>query len=197
MKVEMIAITPNAEVVIEQCGRVCYQSKLGNPSIIKAWIKATHESVLEHASATFIVSEISRACSHQLVRARIASFSQQSQRYVKEKQFGYVIPETIQSHDRLHREYQDLMSAIQAFYDDAVEQGVTKEDARMVLPNACHTEIAITMNMREFRHTIGLRCDKHSQWEIRQLFGNILMQLNKECPNVFFDLAERYLEIPK
>ena len=98
MKVELLSITPNAEELIESAGRTCYQSKSKDGQVgrlIRALIKSGHESVLEHGYATFRISEVSRALTHQLVRHRLCSFSQQSQRYVNEKQFGYVIPPSI------------------------------------------------------------------------------------------------------
>ena len=99
MKVELIAITPNTESLIENAGRTCYQSEAKEGHItgtlIKALIKSGHDSVLEHASATFRMNEVSRALTHQLVRHRLCSYSQQSQRYCNEKQFEYVVPPTV------------------------------------------------------------------------------------------------------
>ena len=190
MKVELISITPNCELIIEEAGRTCYKSKTGNPEIIKNWIKAGHESVIEHASATFRVSEVSRALTHQLVRHRVASYSQQSQRYVSEEEFGYVIPESIKKCEieEVLNVYKDIMSTIQKAYKTFVEAGIPKEDSRFILPNACHTEIVLTMNFRELRHFLKLRMDKHAQWEIRQLANYILSILKHHAPNVFYDM---------
>ena len=187
MRVEILSITPNCEQVIEEAGRTCYKSPVGNPEIIKNWIKAGHESVIEHASATFRVSEVSRALTHQLVRHRIGfSYSQQSQRYVNEDEFGYVTPESIKNHEdgKVLDVYKDIMHTIQKAYKTFIEAGIKKEDARFLLPNACHTEIVVTMNFRAARNFLKLRLDKHAQWEIRQLANYILSILKHHAPNV-------------
>jgi len=189
MIVELISVTQDAERIIEEAGRTCYQSPPGNPKIIQAWIKAGHESMIEHASATFRVSEVSRALTHQLVRHRLASYSQQSQRYVNEQQFGYVTPDSIKNSDEhIQRMYTAAMVYLQTTYDLLRAADIPKEDARFVLPNACHTEIVITMNFREYRHFFKLRTDKHAQWEIRKMAGIMLQALKESAPNVFFDM---------
>lgn len=201
MKIELLAITADAEKLIEEAGRTCYQSvakenqKVG--TLIKALIKSGHESVLEHASATFRIGEVSRALTHQLVRHRLCSYSQQSQRYVNEKQFGYVIPEAILNMEQcLINDFKKDMSIIQDMYDKWKLRGLKNEDARFVLPNACHTEIVMTANFREWRTIFKLRCDKHAQWEIRAMACEILKELDAQCPNVFGDLCETYVGIP-
>ena len=191
MRVELISITPNCEQVIEEAGRTCYKSPIGNPEIIKNWIKAGHESVIEHASATFRVSEVSRALTHQLVRHRIGfSYSQQSQRYVNEDEFGYVIPESIKNHEdeKVLDVYKDIMFTVQKAYKTFIEAGIKKEDARFLLPNACHTEIVVTMNFRAARNFFALRLHKTAQWEIRQLANYMLSILKHHAPNVFYDM---------
>ena len=188
MIVELISVTQDAERIIEEAGRTCYQSPPGNPKIIQAWIKAGHESMIEHASATFRVSEVSRALTHQLVRPRLASYSQQSQRYVNEKQFGYVIPDSIKEAGlAVQQLFVDAMVRAQDAYNMLRMEGIPKEDARFVLPNACHTEIVITMNFREYRHFFKLRTDKHAQWEIRKMANIMATLLKSQAPNVFFD----------
>jgi len=162
-----------------------------------------HFSVLEHACATFRVSEVSRALTHQLVRHRICSFSQQSQRYVNEKQFGYVVPLSIlELEKKVPRGDEDLngvkdfdndMKIIQGMYDKWKARGLKNEDARFVLPNACYTEIVVTANFREWRTIFRLRCDKHAQWEIRAMTTEILKQLYEKCPSVFGDLKSQYI----
>lgn len=198
MKVKLLAITPNAEKLIEEAGRTCYRSeakkgyKLG--TLINALIKSGHESVLEHASATFRIKGISRALSHQLVRHRLASYSQQSQRYVKESQFDYVIPPSISELGATAEdEFRSDMRLIQEMYNKWKGRGIKNEDARFVLPNACCTEIVMTCNMREWRTVFNLRCTKHAQWEIRRMCDEILKQLWKECPHVFADIKEKFL----
>jgi thymidylate synthase (FAD) len=190
MTVELLSITPDAEEIIEHAGRVCYLSDGHDPEIITRWIKSGHESVIEHAVASFHISGISRACSHQLVRHRLASYSQQSQRYVSEDQFEYVIPDSIKHSNYCKAIYEDAMSLIQTAYKALVEVGIKKEDARFVLPNACTTEIVMTANFREWRTILKLRLDKHAQWEIRSMCGEIARILIDKAPHVFSDLKE-------
>ena len=188
MKVELLSITPECEKLIETAGRTCYQSKVGNPSIIKSWIKSGHESVIEHASATFRISEVSRAMTHQLVRHRLASFSQQSQRYIEENGFSYVIPDSMLDNIDIYDTFEDTMNYIQESYNRLRELGIKKEDARAVLPNATHTEIIMTINFRSLRNFLKLRGDQHAQKEIRMLAKNILEIVMQHAPNVFGDI---------
>ena len=205
MQVELLSITSDAEKIIEKAGRICYASedKITEDSyirFIKNLIKNGHTSVLEHASATFKISEISRVCSHQLVRHRLASYSQKSQRYIKEDSFDFVIPPSIKELDlkdnleygsnNSNRTtiYYGIMWQIQEIYNRLIEYGIPKEDARFILPNACTTEIVMTMNFRQWRHFLKTRLDKHAQWEIRDLAKNILQILKKNSPIVFEDL---------
>lgn len=190
MKVEILSITPNAESLIEEAGRTCYQSKIGDPTIIQRWIKSGHHSMLEHASATFRVSEVSRALTHQLVRHRIGfSYSQQSQRYVKEDGFGFVIPDSIKNNEDANPFFAEIMDMLQMAYNDLVQMGIPKEDARFVLPNACYTEIVVTMNFRAARNFFNLRLDKTAQWEIRQMANLMLDILKNHAPNCFYDFT--------
>jgi thymidylate synthase (FAD) len=189
MKVELLSITPECEKLIEVAGRTCYQSEVGDPSIIQRWIKSGHLSILEHASATFKIYEVSRALTHQLVRHRTGKFSQQSQRYVSENSFDYVIPDSIVDNE-LAFDYEDVMNKLKWFYKMAVSKGVKKEDARFILPNACHTEIIATFDFRNLRHFLELRLDKHAQWEIRQLADYMLSLVKPHAPNCFYDFSE-------
>ena len=198
MKVELLSVTPNAEELIENAGRTCYQSeaKEGHVvgTLIKALIKSGHESVLEHSYATFRINEVSRALTHQLVRHRLMAVSQQSQRYVKESQFEYVVPEAILGMSpNLQNQYHNHMKEIQKMYDFWKANGLKNEDARFVLPNACHSEIVISANFREFRTIFKVRCDKHAQWEIRKMATNMLGQLYDIAPNVFEDLKKQFI----
>ena len=147
-----------------------------------------HESVLEHWSATFAIEGISRACSHQLVRHRLASYSQQSQRYVNMEGFEYVTPESIENWNCVN-EYEYIMGEIQHIYNHLVKMGVPEEDARYILPNACCTNIVVTMNARELRHLLGMRLCKRAQWEIRELAERMLELLKEECPELFEDIG--------
>lgn len=169
-------------------------------------LNSHHDSVLEHWSATFAIEGISRACSHQLVRHRLASYSQQSQRYVKMDGFEYITPKSIQTtkgiiqfrcepysqeldSDNLLEAYQHLMEDIQLVYSEFVKCGVPEEDARYILPNACCTNIVVTMNARALRHLLGLRLCKRAQWEIRELAERMLECLKDECPELFENIG--------
>jgi len=190
MKVELITITPDCESVIEEAGRTCYQSKPGDKTIIQRWIRAGHLSILEHACITFRISEVSRALTHQLVRHRTFSFSQQSQRYVREDGFDYVVPDSIKNHpnELVLASYTAIMEAIQNTYNEYIKDGIPKEDARFLLPNACHTEIVVTADFRNLKHFFGLRLDKHSQWEIRAMANKMLGIVKPLAPNCFYDI---------
>ena len=154
--------------------------------LLKGLVEKGHGSVLEHCCFTFAIEGISRACSHQLVRHRIASYSQQSQRYVRGDKFGYVIPETVSKNEKLLDEYEMYMRDTMDFYRYMVEiEGVPKEDARYILPNATTTNIVVTMNARELLHFISLRSSKRAQWEIRELAQEMLRQLKEVAPVIF------------
>ncbi len=191
LTVECIAVTPQAEKVIEQAGRTCYLSfeRIGANSqeeFIGRLIKMGHDSPLEHASATFRIRNCSRAMTHQLVRHRIMSFSQQSQRYVNESGFDYVVPPSLP--DEHLDDYHQDMATIQAMYEKWRDRGLRKEDARFVLPNACTSEIVVTANFREWRHIFALRLSPKAQWEIRKACAMILEELKQQAPNCFRDI---------
>ena len=199
MEIVLDSLTPDAESVIEKKGRICWDSEPGElyvkGNFIKSLIKKGHTSVLEHASAGFTIKGMSRSCSHQLVRHRLVSFSQRSQRYVNEAQFEFVIPPSIQALGQNEvNTFIGQMTTIQNMYNYWKQRGVKGEDARFVLPNACQTEIGITANFREWRTILDLRCDKHAQWEIRGMCCKILEILHHECPSVFEDLYNKYMK---
>ena len=188
MNIELLTITPDCEYVIERAGRICYNSKMGDPTIIQRWIKSGHESVIEHGVVSFIVSDVSRSESHQHVRHRIASFAQVSQRYVDEYGFNYVMPPSIKDNVKAEEIFIECMEHIQSAYDELTTLGIKKEDARFVLPNACTTKFAVTMNFRELRSFFKLRRDSHAQWEIREVANKMLEIVKPYAPNVFFDM---------
>ncbi|WP_163329164.1 FAD-dependent thymidylate synthase [Desulfurobacterium thermolithotrophum] len=145
--------------------------------------------LLRHSHFTFLVDGISRACSHQLVRHRPASYSQQSQRYVAMKNFPYVTPKSIENKKveikNKTYSYDDVMKFIGEFYEMLVEEGVPKEDARFVLPNACTTRIVFTMNGEELIHFLRLRTCTRAQWEIRKVAIKMLKILREKHPSLF------------
>jgi thymidylate synthase (FAD) len=193
MKVELLAITPGAEKLIESAGRTAYLSfgRRGEGSerrFIRMLLKNRHYSVLEHASATFRISGVSRAMTHQLVRHRLCSFTQQSQRYVNEKGFQFVEPESIRANPEAHSRYLEHMESARRAYAGLQQMGIRNEDARFVLPNAVESQLVVSANLREWRHVIELRCRPSSQWEIRQVTGEILRLLKRHVPTAFEDL---------
>lgn len=164
--------------IIQDAGRMCYNSEPElvpekRDNFIRRLIASGHESVIEHGMATFRIDGISRACSHQLVRHRLASYSQRSQRYVKEEGFDFVVPKSILKNKEIGFQFGGLMLAIADIYSKLIDAGIPKEDARFVLPNACVTQLTMTMNFRELRHFIKLRAASNAQWEIRELATKI------------------------
>lgn len=149
--------------------------------LIKKIMDRGHLSVLEHVSITFHIKNISRAATHQLVRHRIASYSQASQRYIEEKQFEYIVPPSMADKSEL---FSGMMEEIQMFYDRLCEI-VPKEDARYVLPNACCSNIVVTMNCRALLNFFNERLCAKAQWEIRSLAEQMLKLCREILPEVF------------
>ena len=191
----LIAHTPEAEKVVAMAAKICYakdvsikklQKKINDNDVsafITKLLESGHESPFEHISFTFGIEGISRACSHQLVRHRMASFSQRSQRYCFEDGFNYIEPEDInENEDKIFR---DFMRHSKEVYSKLIDKGVKPEDARMVLPNACETKIIVTMNARELLHFFKLRCCKRAQKEIREVAFMMKNICRKVAPNIF------------
>lgn len=196
MKVNLITHTPEPEKIIASAAKLCYSSSdietLMNgltsekvETFIKKLTDLGHESPLEHCTFTFGVEGVSRALLTQLTRHRIASYSVKSQRYVKEGQFEYVTPKSIEDDDMLFLEYIKLMEDIQTFYNLAIKKGVQPEDARYVLPNACSTQLIMTFNIRSLLNFFELRCCNRAQWEIRQMADMMLNICKEVAPNLF------------
>lgn len=191
-EVSLLAVTPGAEKLIEEAGRTCYLSfdrmdDQSEKSFIRRCIKSGHHSILEHASASFRIKGVSRAFTHQLVRHRVASFSQQSQRYVSELEFNYIIPPSIEKNDRAAAVFRGYIEESRKAYAALRELGIKKEDARFVLPNAIESEIVFSANFRELRHVFALRCAPGAQWEIRRVCLAMLALMQREAPSVFGD----------
>src|SRR5512134_625120 len=153
-------------------------------NLVRRVLSMGHASVLEHVTLTFGVEGISRAASHQLVRHRIASYSQQSQRYVA-AEFGYVTPPTVAAPPGLRKEYDRHMASCSRLYGKMMRAGIPPEDARFVLPNATETKILITMNARELHHFFALRTCRRAQWEIREMATRMLILANEKAPLLF------------
>jgi thymidylate synthase (FAD) len=192
--VELVALTPGAEQLIERAGRTCYKShrKADNATagrFVRALVSKGHLSVLEHASATFRIGGISRVATHQLVRHRLCSFSQRSQRYVLEGPADFVVPPSIAARPGCARIFDKAVAGSQRVYRDLVALGIPKEDARFVMPGATASEIVISANFRQLRHIIETRGARVAQWEIRALAVSMLRIIKRRAPNVFFDLV--------
>jgi thymidylate synthase (FAD) len=184
------------EELLEWAGRSCYRSTpRGDPGkFLQARIREGHESIIEHASVTFEISGISRACSHQLVRHRLASYSQESQRYVDMSDPEFVVPPTVAQNPEAMVVWEEFMARVADAYHQLRTLGARKEDARFVLPNATTTRIIVTMNYRSLRHLFSVRCEKGAQWEIRELALEMLRQVHSLAPAVFADLYAEFIE---
>lgn len=197
MYIELIKYTPEPEKIVAIAARVCYSPRNAKEiyenmsdeevkKLIRFLIKAGHHSAIEHASFTFIVDGISRACSHQLVRHRLASYSQQSQRYVEYKRnLEYVIPQSIKDKKDLSQKFEEFQQQSFNLYKYFLKNKISSEDARYVLSNAFPTQIIITMNARELLHLFTLRCCERAQWEIREMAYRMLNKVKKVAPTIF------------
>ena len=185
-------ISTNAIYLIERAGRTCYRSTPGDPEkFIRMLIKKGHESVLEHAAATVKIIT-SRAVTHELVRHRLASYSQESQRYVSYADGVTFIHPTWwkeASYDAREK-WTDAMRYAEAHYLDLIDAGCRPEQARDVLPNATATTIYMTANMREWRHILRLRTSPRAHPQMRALMSGILAEFTATWPVLFEDLHE-------
>ncbi len=198
LKVKLISHTKDPEQVCAAAIKQCY-SKVGvnelqkkidkkmRERLIQQVISSGHTSTIEHANFTFAVEGISRACSHQLVRHRIASYSQQSQRYVdfQAKGFDYIIPLSIKKNQKILKKFCKDMDEIFDKYKNLIENRITPEDARFILPNACETKIVITMNARALLNFFKERLCHRAQWEIKIMAYQMLNLVKKIAPNIF------------
>lgn len=191
MRVELLAVTPNAEQLIEEAGRTCYQSREAGAAdrrrFIFKLVKSGHHSVLEHAYATFRITGVSRSFTHQLVRHRLCAYSQQSQRHVDEENFAFIEPPAIAKDTDAHCTFEKFIEEARLVYGDLQRYGIKNEDARFVLPNAVCSEIVLSANFRELRHIFCMRCSAHAQWEIRAVAMTMLNIMKKEASAVFAD----------
>ena len=198
MKVTLLQHTPEPERTVALAAKLCYSSsaigelhdKLSSADVTEFLAKILslgHQSVLEHVSFTFGIEGISRACSHQLVRHRLASYSQQSQRYVtfKGDEFPLVIPESVSASGKRLKAFERAVKAAAKAYRELVDDGVPAEDARFILPNAAETKIIVTMNARELLHFFELRCCERAQWEIRAMAIEMLRIVKPAAPVIF------------
>lgn len=220
MIVKLLAHTPEPEKIAASAAKLCYSSsdiasimdgltEEKTESFIDMLVSVGHESVMEHVSFTFGIEGISRACSHQLVRHRIASYSQKSQRYVNENAFEYIIPPNIAENAEASAEFERVMCELNESYtkiadiltekhkQEFISQGMDEktartkarklanEDARFILPNACETKIVVTMNVRSLFNFFRHRCCNRAQWEIRAVANEMLRLCLETAPNIF------------
>lgn len=199
MKVTLLSYTPDPAALCGLAAQTCYSDltvkqriafgKVLTPEGVKNMmdrvIRSGHHSIIEHVSFTFAIEGVSRALTHQLVRHRVgASFSQQSQRYVKINKATYVTPPSI-AKSPSDQMYDEVMAFAWRVYDALIKEGVHPEDARYVLPNACTTNIIMTMNGRELMHFLALRCCNRTQWELREVAWEIRRLLMEVAPDIF------------
>lgn len=220
MKVNLISHTPEPEKLAATAAKLCYSSsdisslreeltEEKTRKFIDMLVSVGHESVMEHVSFTFGIEGISRACSHQLVRHRIASYSQKSQRYVNENGFEFVTPPEIETLPEAKSEFDRVMNELtesytkiadlltekhkNKFMSDGIDEKtalskarkLANEDARFILPNACETKIVVTMNVRSLFNFFRHRCCRRAQWEIRAVADEMLKLCMEVAPNIF------------
>lgn len=186
MFVKLLAYTPNPEFVVATAAHVCYskESVVDPSALIDKLLAMHHESPFEHVSFTFEIRGISRACLAQLTRHRLASFSVRSQRHTHCDDFDYVIPQEIENDPDAIQEFYDAMATIRKCYM-RLSTGAKLEDARYVLPNACTTDLIVTMNARSLWNFFRQRCCNKAQWEIRELANEMLKLCYQVAPNIF------------
>jgi thymidylate synthase (FAD) len=231
LKVELIAHSPDPEKIVASAAKLCYSS-VGVTDIMSGLsdeeaskflgilMDLGHESPIEHVSFTFAIEGVSRVLTHQLVRHRIASYSQQSQRYVKLDQFEYITPPEIAKNPKALEIYNEMMKKSQNAYEELssilekdiyaklISEGMSEkkaknqatksaiEDARFVFPNACETKIIVTMNARSLVNFFEHRCCERAQWEIRAVSIEMLKQVRAICPTIFNKVGPRCLKGP-
>lgn len=199
MNVELLFHTPDPERAVATAARLCY-APVGAAELLETMpeeriekvlgtiMQSGHFSTLEHASFTFAIEGVSRALTHQLVRHRVASFNQQSQRYVKFKDTIETIkPQSVAENEEANAIFDEAIAQVTESYKKLLELDIPAEDARFLLPNAAETKIVVTMNARELRHFFELRCCNRAQWEIRDLAWEMLRLVQPIAPRLFGD----------
>lgn len=188
MKVTLIQATPNPIETIAQIASICYDSDPKNAmGLVKHLYKNGHHSVFEHIYFTFKIEGISRACSHQLVRHRMCSFTQRSQRYCNEDGFECVLPSSIDDTEA-YWDYNNALTDIRQEYANLQSMGIPNEDARYILPNACATSLYLSCNLRELIHICNERLCSRAQWEIRAMVKEMVSLVH---PDLHFMLVPK------
>ena len=185
MKVELINYTKNPVQAIEAAASTCYDSQVtADGRIMRHCYKSGHHAVLEFCDFSFRISGVSRVLTHQLVRHRMASYAQRSQRYCVEDGFEFVTPSSVSKNAEATELYEKTVETIKRAYSDLLEMGVPAEDARMLLPNACCTEICVKMNLRELIHFCNERLCACAQWEIRAMTREMVKAVVEVAPEL-------------
>jgi thymidylate synthase (FAD) len=199
MDVRLLYHTPDPERAVAVAARLCYapvgaaelMESMSDEAVHKVLgviLKSGHLSALEHASYTFAIDGVSRALTHQLVRHRLASYNQQSQRYVSyADEPVFIVPPSVSADPEALERYDAATAAAFEAYRALIDAGVPPEDARYLLPNAMETKIVVTMNVRELLHFFELRCCQRAQWEIRELALAMLGLAEHTAPYIFMD----------
>jgi thymidylate synthase (FAD) len=198
MDVRLLYHTPEPERAIAAAARLCY-APVGAAElletmtddavrrVLKTVITSGHLSTLEHASYTFAIDGVSRAMTHQLVRHRLASYNQQSQRYVSYDDPSFIVPPEIDADPQTRLAFITACGDAFVAYRAMLDAGIAPEDARYLLPNAMETKIVVTMNVRELLHFLELRCCRRAQWEIREVGLRMLELAEPTAPYIFMD----------
>lgn len=187
MEVSITSRTPDMVSVISRAAGLCYGKDDKSIKRLRSCYRAGHTGILEHASVSFVVRGVSRSCSHQLVRHRIASYCQESQRYCKYDLSGddwYVVPEKLRGDSGRLERYRSVMRVCADEYKSLLDAGYRPEDARFALPESTKTSIFVTMDIRSLFHFFDLRLGEHAQWEVRKLAKEMLEQLRSVEPEL-------------
>jgi thymidylate synthase (FAD) len=199
LDVKLLLHTPEPERAIAAAARLCYapvgaaellevMTELEIRKVLRIIIESGHVSALEHASYTFAIDGVSRALTHQLVRHRLASYNQQSQRYVSYDEVPYfIIPPSVSEDSAASAVFEEAKMFAYKAYKKLLDLGTPAEDARYLLPNAMETKIVVTMNARELMHFFDLRCCNRAQWEIRDMANRMYELANETAPYIFMD----------
>ena len=180
---------------IEKAGRTCYKSEEkitvdSSKNFVKSIIKSGHESVIEHEKITVRII-CDRGVTHEIVRHRIASYSQESTRYCNYKSKGLTViePFFFINDEKKYGVWKEVMAFCEKKYNELIEMGAIPQEARSVLPNSLKTEIVVTYNLREWRHFFYLRCSLKAHPQIREISVPILMEFKKKIPVIFDDFV--------
>ncbi len=195
LQVNLISKPENILKTVYTACRTCYSAKLPIEvydeapdeekmlTLIKRVISSGHFSTIEHIQLSFAISNVSRACTHQLVRHRHMSFSQKSQRYVKEKgEFDYIIPGSIKRNPALKAKFENFIKETSSLYQEFINEGIPAEDARSILPNATASSLVASLNLRELIHLANLRLCTRAQLEIRLMVKAMCNEVIKNEP---------------